>query len=260
MMPRVPRQFSRTGFYHIMMRGLNRERIFQKDQDKKKMLDTLIDKISDVDMGIYAYCIMDNHIHLLLKSEPEHLATFMKKVNVSFAMYYNRIQNRVGPVFQGRYKSECVENEGYFWGVLRYIHLNPVKAHIVKSIEKYEWSSINDYLLGESELLDDEAIVLKQENFKDNNSFLKMHEIEDLRIYLDVKEDLDDMKMTAGNRLIDEFLAKYKVNNVLELRHKEEAFQSLLEQLTEKAKLTYQEIAELTDLSYSMVQRLGSKT
>ena len=174
-------------------------------------------------------------------------------------MYYNREQKRIGPVFQDRYKSECVENEGYFWGVLKYIHLNPVKAYVVKNAEEYEWSSMKDYLSGKSELLDEEALVLKQENFNDNNSFLRMHENEDLRIYLDLKEELDEMKMTVSNRLIDRFLLEYGVTSVLELRQKEEALQSLLEQLTKEAKLTYQEIASLTNLSYSMVQRSVSK-
>ncbi|MDD4570633.1 MAG: transposase [Tepidanaerobacteraceae bacterium] len=258
-MPRVARQFSRTGFYHIMMRGINRESIFQSRETKKQMLDILAEKITNSDVGIYAYCVMDNHIHLLLKTEPEDLATFMKKVNGSFAMYYNREQKRIGPVFQDRYKSECVENEGYFWGVLKYIHLNPVKAYVVKNAEEYEWSSMKDYLSGKSELLDEEALVLKQENFNDNNSFLRMHENEDLRIYLDLKEELDEMKMTVSNRLIDRFLLEYGVTSVLELRQKEEALQSLLEQLTKEAKLTYQEIASLTNLSYSMVQRSVSK-
>lgn len=258
-MPRVARQFSRTGFYHIMMRGINRENIFQSRETKKQMLDILAEKITNSDVGIYAYCVMDNHIHLLLKTEPEDLATFMKKVNGSFAMYYNREQKRIGPVFQDRYKSECVENEGYFWGVLKYIHLNPVKAYVVKNAEEYEWSSMKDYLSGKSELLDEEALVLKQENFNDNNSFLRIHENEDLRIYLDLKEELDEMKMTVSNRLIDRFLLEYGVTSVLELRQKEEALQSLLEQLTKEAKLTYQEIASLTNLSYSMVQRSVSK-
>ena len=259
-MPRVARQFSRTGFYHIMMRGINRERIFQSGEAKKQMLDTLAEKIADSNIGIYAYCVMDNHIHFLLKTEPEDLVAFMKKVNVSFAMYYNREQNRVGPVFQDRYRSEGVENEGYFWGVLRYIHLNPVKVYMVKKAEEYEWSSMKDYLSGKSELLDEEALFLKQENFKDNKSFLRMHEKEDMRIYLDVKEESDEMKRTVGSKLIDRTLAEYGVTGVLEIRQKEDALQSLLKKLAKEVKLSYQEIVSLTDLSYSMVQRLMSKS
>jgi REP element-mobilizing transposase RayT len=114
-MPRAARQFSKTGFYHIMMRGINRERIFEKEAAKKEILHILAVKVRETDVGIYAYCVMDNHIHLVLKSEPQELAVFMKKLNGSFAMYYNREQRRVGHVFQDRYKSERIEDEEYFW-------------------------------------------------------------------------------------------------------------------------------------------------
>lgn len=258
-MPRVPRQFSKTGFYHIMMRGLNRERIFEKVDAKKTMLNFLAEKVADSDVGIYAYCIMDNHIHLLLKAEPEDLVAYMKKVNGSFASHYNREENRIGPVFQGRYKSECVEDERYFWGVLRYIHRNPVQAYMVKVPQEYEWSSIKDYLSGKSRLLDEKALQLKRENFSDNESFLKMHEEEDLKIYLDVNEDLDKMKGSVARKLIQRALQENGASHVLELRQKGNAFQNLLDKLAVEVKLTYKEIAELMDLSYSMVQRLVSK-
>lgn len=257
-MPRAARQFSRTGFYHIIMRGINRESIFCTREAKKQMLDILKEKVADNNIGIYAYCVMDNHIHLLLKAEPEDLVVAMKKANGSFAMYYNREQKRIGPVFQDRYKSECVENEGYFWGALRYIHLNPVKACIVSKAEEYEWSSIKDYLAGKSKLLYEEALLIKKNNF-DNDSFLSMHEKEDLRIYLDVKEELDEMKRTVGSKLIDSTLAEYGVGSLLELRQTKGVLQSLLRNLTKEVKLTYREIADLTELSYSMVQRAASK-
>lgn len=243
-----------------MMRGLNRERIFESVDAKQQLLDILADKVAEGNIGIYAYCIMDNHVHLLLKAGPEDLVTFMKKVNGSYALYYNREKNRVGPVFQGRYKSECVEDERHFWGVLRYIHRNPVQAHMVKAPQDYEWSSLKDYLSGKSKLLNDKALQLKQENFSDNESFLKMHEEEDLNIYLDVKEEQDKMKKSVARKLINMALAENGANNVLELRQKGEAFQSLLDKLALEVKLTYKEIAELTDLSYSMVQRLVSKS
>lgn len=255
-MPRAARQFSKTGFYHIMMRGINRERIFEKEAAKKEMLHTLATKIRETDVGIYAYCVMDNHIHLLLKSEPQELAVFMKKLNGSFAMYYNREQRRVGHVFQDRYKSERVEDEEYFWGVTRYIHLNPVKAHLTKNAEDYQWSSMKDFLLGKSDVLAKEALALKQDNFKDNKSFLEMHEKEDMHIYLEIKEELDEMKRAASYQLINITLAEHGVNKVVDLREQEEALETLLVRLAREVKLSYQEIAKLTGLSYSMVQRL----
>ena len=255
-MPRAARQFSKTGFYHIMMRGINRERIFEKEAAKKEILHILAVKVRETDVGIYAYCVMDNHIHLVLKSEPQELAVFMKKLNGSFAMYYNREQRRVGHVFQDRYKSERIEDEEYFWGVIRYIHLNPAKAHLVKNAEDYQWSSMKDFLLGKSDVLAKEALALKQDNFKDNRSFLDMHKQEDLHIYLEVKEELDEMKKAAGSQLIENILVEHGITTVMELREQEEALENLLGRLARELKLSYQEIAKMTGLSYSMVQRL----
>ena len=135
-----------------------------------------------------------------------------------------------------------------------------VQAHMVKAPQDYEWSSLKDYLSGKSKLLNDKALQLKQDIFSDNESFLKMHEEEDLNIYLDVKEEQDKMKKSVARKLINMALAENGANNVLELRQKGEAFQSLLDKLALEVKLTYKEIAELTDLSYSMVQRLVSKS
>jgi len=259
-MPRVARQFSTTGFYHIMMRGINRESIFKKEAAKKRMLNILAEKSKDCHVGIFAYCVMDNHVHLLLKAQPQNLIEVMKKSNGSFAMYYNRTQKRGGPVFQDRYRSECVEDEVYFWGVLRYIHLNPVKAHIVISADEYKYSSMKDYLTGKSKLLSDEAFDLKHKNFKDNKSFLKMHQEDDLYIYLDIKEELDTRKRAVARNLIDKTLTKHGVKNVIELRKIcETEAEKLLGSLVSNVMLSYKEITELTGLSYSMVCRLVSK-
>jgi hypothetical protein len=130
---------------------------------------------------------------------------------------------------------------------------------MVKVPQEYEWSSIKDYLSGKSRLLDEKALQLKRENFSDNESFLKMHEEEDLKIYLDVNEDLDKMKGSVARKLIQRALQENGASQVLELRQKGNAFQNLLDKLAVEVKLTYKEIAELTDLSYSMVQRLVSK-
>ena len=89
---------------------------------------------------------MDNHIHLLLKESSEGLATMMKRINVSFAYYFNQKHQRIGHLFQDRFKSEPIENERYLLAVIRYIHNNPVKAGIVKKPEQYKWSSYNSYL------------------------------------------------------------------------------------------------------------------
>ncbi len=145
-MPRQARKKSESGIYHIMMRGINRQTIFRDKNDKKKFLLTLkyYKKINNFEL--YCYCLMNNHIHLLVKETSESISNFIKRISSSYVYWYNRKYERCGHLFQERFKSETVESEEYFLTVLRYIHQNPVKAGLVKNVEEYEWSSYNEYM------------------------------------------------------------------------------------------------------------------
>lgn len=144
-MPRVARKKSQTGIYHVIVRGINRQNIFNDDEDFKKYIEILerTKKISGCD--IYGYVIMGNHVHLVIKEAKEQIGTIMKRIGASYAYWYNWKNERMGHVFQDRYKSECVEDDRYLMTVIRYVHNNPVKAGIVKRAEKYKWSSTSAY-------------------------------------------------------------------------------------------------------------------
>jgi REP element-mobilizing transposase RayT len=98
--------------------------------------------------GIYGYCLMSNHTHLLIREKTDHISRIMSRIGTSYAWWYNRKYNRSGHVFQGRYGSECVEYDKYLLIVIRYIHNNPVKAGMVSEPEYYKWSSIHAYYGG----------------------------------------------------------------------------------------------------------------
>jgi REP element-mobilizing transposase RayT len=147
-MPRHAREKGESGIYHIVLRGINRQSIFQDDEDYQKFLG-IIERVKNPDkFKLYGYCLMGNHVHLLLHEQKDEIATIMKRVGVSYARWYNRKYDRVGHVFQDRYKSEVVEDEGYLITLLRYIHNNPVKAQIVLEAEEYKWSSCKTYARG----------------------------------------------------------------------------------------------------------------
>lgn len=152
-MPRTTREKSSTGIYHVMFRGVNHQIIFEDDEDCIKYLETLKTYQQKSGYTIYAYCLMSNHIHLLIKEKTEDLGLTFKRIGASYVHWYNWKYNRRGHLFQDRYKSEVVENDRYFLTVLRYIHQNPLKAGIVKDISDYRWSSYNEYL-GETEICD----------------------------------------------------------------------------------------------------------
>ncbi|WP_079525520.1 transposase [Solibacillus isronensis] len=145
-MPREARKLSRTGIYHIIMRGVNRQTIFEEDEDKKRFLEILKKYKGISQYELYSYCLMDNHIHLLLKVTQEEISIIIKRISSSYVYWYNWKYGRVGHLFQERFKSENVENTVYFLTVLRYIHQNPLKAGLVNNVFESQWSSINEYI------------------------------------------------------------------------------------------------------------------
>lgn len=144
-MPREARRKSTSGVYHVMLRGANRQEIFHVKEDHMMFLDILKKYKQISKFTLYAWCLMDNHVHLLLKEGEEELATTMKRISVSYVTFYNWKYSTTGHLFQDRFKSENVETEKYFLTVVRYIHQNPVKAGACLQAEDWKWSSCAGY-------------------------------------------------------------------------------------------------------------------
>jgi REP element-mobilizing transposase RayT len=145
-MPRHARKQSTSNVYHIMVRGNERKNIFLDDEDRIRFLDTL-QKMKEYDSyNVYAYCLMDNHVHLLIRELKDSIQRSMKRVCVSYIYYFNKKYRRVGHLFQDRYRSEAVEKDSYILAAARYIHNNPVNAKIVAKAEDYKWSSYQQYI------------------------------------------------------------------------------------------------------------------
>jgi len=144
-MPRHSREKCDSGIYHVMVRGINRQSIFNDEADYIRYLDTIKRMKTDNSFELYGYCLMYNHVHLLLKEDKEDTSLIMKRIGTSYAFWYNSKYARVGHVFQDRYKSEGVDNDAYLLSLIRYIHNNPVTAKITKEPEEYRWSSCRKY-------------------------------------------------------------------------------------------------------------------
>jgi len=142
---RKPRKKSNSGVYHIILRGINRQSIFEDDEDRLKFIRILTRYKEISECRIFAYCLMDNHVHLMLQELKEPISLMLQRVCSSYVSWYNAKHERCGHLFQERFKSEPVENDSYFLTVLRYIHQNPVKAEIVRDIAEYQWSSYSEY-------------------------------------------------------------------------------------------------------------------
>lgn len=153
-MPRKARVESGTGIFHVMMRGINHQNIFEAPEDYYQFIATL-DRMrfrydddgtpSGHNCTYYAYCLMSNHFHLLIHEREESVGETIKRIAGSYVYYYNRKYGRDGHLFRERFKSEPVNDMAYFTTLLRYIHQNPVKAGVVEHVKDYEFSSWGEY-------------------------------------------------------------------------------------------------------------------
>ena len=154
-MPRQPRQKSSTGIYHITFRGSNKSYIFQQDNAKVHLLEDIATAKEKSACLVFAYCIMDNHIHLLMKEGVEPIGSTIRRIKVRFTNWYNFTHQHINSIFGDRYHSEPIEDDTYLLAVIAYIFQNPIKAKLTDSPEKYVWSSYESLINNRSnDLLD----------------------------------------------------------------------------------------------------------
>lgn len=143
-MSRVPRTKSKTGYYHVMLRGNARQILFESDSDRRAFLATLDRSLEEPGLRLIAWCLMDNHVHLLVDDPEGKISHAIRRLATSYAMRYNRKADRVGHVFQDRFRSQPIDTERQLLEVVRYIHNNPEEAGICPAGE-YPWSSYSEY-------------------------------------------------------------------------------------------------------------------
>ena len=132
--------------YHVTSRGNARQKIYRNDEDRETFLATLGWVVERFGWICHSYCLMDNHFHLLIETPLPNLSRGMRQLNGVYTQKFNRRHNRVGHLFQGRFKSIVAERDSYLLELARYIVLNPVRAKMVKAPEHYPWSSYRPIL------------------------------------------------------------------------------------------------------------------
>lgn len=189
-MPRCARKKSEKQIYHVMLRGNNREKIFIDEEDKSRIIGTLEDKKKEEAYYLYAYCVMDNHIHLVIKEGKDNIARIIKRLASSYSYYFNKKYKRIGHVFQERYRSETIEDESYLLSCIRYIHQNPFKPGI-SSIEGYKWSSYKDYMGEDRKITDiDEVLgIISGARERALTEFARFNRENTKDIFLDIGEE-----------------------------------------------------------------------
>lgn len=140
-MGRPWREEYKSGIYHVIARGNNKEYIFKESVDKGYFIKLLKEYAMAMGYKIYGYVLMDNHYHIIIQTMDKKLQEIMHQINNKYSKYFNYKYERVGHVFQGRYKAVLVQDERYMMYLLRYVHQNPVHAGMCKAVEEYKWSS-----------------------------------------------------------------------------------------------------------------------
>jgi len=183
-MPRRPRQHSSLGIYHVVVKGINSQLLFEEAKDYLKYLEILNLHKEECNFELYAYCLMSNHVHLLIRPKDASLELIFRKINTSYANWFNMKYRRSGPLQDGRYYSEPVNTLDYLLSALRYIHKNPLKAKLEESIgSKYPWNSYQSYI-NQNESLVDTEIILSE--FYSIDDFIDFHSLSSGNSFLDI--------------------------------------------------------------------------
>jgi len=135
-MPRTARLDTPGILHHVMIRGIERRKIFTDNEDRDNFIDRLATLIPETKTQCYAWAFMPNHIHIFLRSGPSGISQFMRRLLTGYAVYFNRRHKRHGQLFQNRYKSIICQEDAYLQELVRYIHLNPLRAKIVKDMDE----------------------------------------------------------------------------------------------------------------------------
>ena len=252
-MSRRARNKSESGIYHVMLRGINQQVIFEEDEDFEKFLSVLNDCKEVSGFKLFAYCLLGNHVHLLLKVGKEELDQIFKRIGVRYVYWYNFKYGRTGHLFQDRFRSEPVDDERYFIAVLKYILRNPVKAQLCEKAEEYRWSSSSEYIAGQG--ITDTAFVLNMFGESSDTAvkaFMK---------WLGEGDDNTKVKMPSENGRLPDREAQRLIRQISGIKdtaalQKMEAKKrdSLIRQLKESG-LSIRQISRLTGVSFGIVRK-----
>jgi len=239
------RRESKTGFYHVFVKGINNEKIFNQQREKIYFKSIILKQLSKYQIEIYSYCIMSNHAHFIIRAEIKVLSVFMAAILAEYAAYYNLKHNRNGHVFQNRFRSECIEDEKYFWSCLKYIHLNPVKARMVKKLENYKYSSISEYISGTPQLVNENAIKLITERFEKSSDFVEYHEEKGRLVFDDINSEVRQQQEEVAMLIAESLQWENELPKLCQVIEEKEMRELLKKRIQEELKVSERRSKEL---------------
>lgn len=264
-MPRKHRIISSSGIYHVMSRGNEKKPIFLDASDYERFGGILRKIKKEKPFTLYAYCFMNTHYHLVFNEEKTGISSIMSSVNTSYAIYFNKKYERVGHLFQGRFRSEAIEDEAYFLTAIKYVHNNPVAAKLVEKASQYPWSSYGSYLQPHcaDDLIECRYLLNMLSPSPDEaiGEFVKYSDQRDEAIF--VNHLGGEMEGPADREIIaKKFIGKYLQDREMSIDHlkiksNRAVRNELITILIKKSGLPVREIGKLLGLSKSTISRLG---
>lgn len=263
-MPRKRRIISSSKIYHVVSRGNERKPIFLDTDDYNQFIYILKKKQKDKLFAIYAYCLMPNHYHLIINEGENKISSIMSSINTTYAIYFNKKYDRVGHLFQGRFRSEAIEDESYFLTAVRYVHNNPVSANLANNISQYPWSSYRAYLLqsdDKDKLIEYRFLLnmLSPSLEKATKAFVNFSKEKDESIFSEHLRGYEQELAVSEEKarlFINRYLQKQNLKfEELKLRSNRTIRNELIELLKEKSGLSLEHIGKLLNLSKSTISR-----
>ncbi len=272
-MPRQARVKSTFSTYHIILRGNEGKKIFFRKKDKTRFLDILHKVVNKFNCHVYSYCLMNNHIHLIIYDNGNDISTIVKSLATRYAMYFNKAYRRKGHLFQDRFRSEIITSDDYLLRASRYIHNNPVKAFLVDCAADYSWSSYHYYTGKAKEypalVNTDKVLKIISNNLTDaRREYIRFVDQAPPDTDVDKFIDVDEGETTvaaeqreyiqnleAAGKRISELLAQKKISRT-ELLANRKKRNEIIREIRKNSALTLKEIGSMFTLSESAVCKI----
>jgi len=216
-MPRQARKLGDSGVYHVVIRGINKQTVFYDENDGKVFLNRLKLFKPKLNFEVYAFCLMSNHAHLLIKEEVSaedkitaKIGDVIHRLLTSYVYWYNKKYERVGHLFQNRFSSEPIDDDAHLLACVRYIHQNPLKSNLLKNLADYEWSSYTAYLTDEANFVDIDFVLGV---LGSRDEFIEFHNMQEPRKFIDV----DSFEKLTDEKLVDAIKALFTIDNLYKL-------------------------------------------
>lgn len=248
-MARSPRIKSNTKVYHVIIRGINKQDIFLDNQDYRKFIKEVKRVKEKYKFEIFAYALMRNHVHLVLYDKNNNISITMQSLNISYSNYFNKKYERVGHLFDNRFKSHVINDEEYLKNVIRYVHKNPENA----GLKPYIWTSYYEYVNNNMQLINPKMVMKVFANNIENFKLfhIKYNKSQDYdKNFEMVKKIQDDDAIEMIKDLINE-------DNLMKIQnYDKEKKREVLKKILEIQEITKKQISRILGISLSTIDRL----